>query len=102
MNYVGYNVLVYNENWEYQRTINPPSNEYPSTGPTYSISINGSIYVTAENVTNKYDKYLNLTKQINSPGLQVYPTIGLQIVGISYNSANQMIYIAKYYSIDSQ
>ena len=62
-------ILVLNENWVYQRTINHPSNEYPSTGPTYSISINGSIYVTAENVTNKYDKYLNLTKQINSPGL---------------------------------
>jgi hypothetical protein len=89
MNYVGYNVLVYNENWEYQRTINPPSNEYPSTGPTYSININGSIYVTADIVINKYDSYLSLKKQVSSPGFYT---------GIYYNSANQMIYIANLYN----
>ncbi len=89
MNYFGYNVLVYNENWEYQRTINPPSNEYPSTGPQYSININGSIYVTSYDVINKYDNYLNLTKQVNSLGYHR---------GIYYNSANQMIYIANLYN----
>jgi hypothetical protein len=68
MNYNGKNVLVYNENWEYQRTITHPSNEYPLNGPTYSININGSINVTANEVINKYDSYFNLTKQVNSLG----------------------------------
>ena len=87
MDYLGNKVFVYNENWEYQRTITPPSNEYPSSGPIYSININGSIFVTSSNVINKYDNYLNLTKQVSSPGSSIY-----------YNSANQMIYVAKYSS----
>jgi hypothetical protein len=87
MEYIGKNIFVYNEYWEYQRTITPPSNEYPSSGPIYSININGSIFVTSSNVINKYDNYLNLTKQVSSPGSSIY-----------YNSANQMIYVAKYSS----
>ncbi len=89
MNYFGKNVFVYNENWEYQRTITPSSNEFPSYGPIYSNNINGLIYVTAENVINKYDSYFSLTKQVSSPGYNR---------GIYYNSANQMIYIAKFQS----
>jgi hypothetical protein len=83
MDYLGKNVFVYNENWEYQRTITRPSNEFPNYGPHYSININGSIYVTANFVINKYDSYFSLIKQINSTGYHR---------GIYYNSANQMIY----------
>jgi hypothetical protein len=57
-------IFVYNENWEYQRTIAPPSNEYLSLGPLYSININGSIYVTVDDVIYKNDNYLSLIKQI--------------------------------------
>ena len=89
MNYGSKNVFVYNENWEYQRTLTPPSNEFPSYGPIYSININGSIYVTADIVINKYDSYLSLKKQVSSPGFYT---------GIYYNSANQMIYIANLYN----
>jgi hypothetical protein len=89
MDYNGKNIFVYNEYWEYQRTITPPSNEFPSYGPIYSININGSIYVTANDVINKYDSYLSLKKQVSSPGYHR---------GIYYNSANQMIYVAKYQS----
>jgi hypothetical protein len=85
MDFLAISIHVCNENWEYQRTITPPSNEYPTSGPAYSININGSIYVTADDVINKYDKYLNLTKQVSSYGSNT---------GIYYNSANQMIYIA--------
>jgi hypothetical protein len=77
MNYYRGNIYVYNENWEYQRTITADNR------PTHSIYINGSIYATADDVINKYDKYLNLIKQINSTGYNR---------GIYYNSANQMIY----------
>jgi hypothetical protein len=55
-------LFVYNENWEYQRIIAPPSNGYLLYGPAYSININGSIYVTGDNVINKHDKYLSLYK----------------------------------------
>jgi len=89
MEYYGKNIFVYDENWEYQRTITHPSNEYLLNGPTYSININGSINVTANEVVNKYDNYFNLTKRVNSPGYNR---------GIYYNSANQMIYNAIYYS----
>jgi hypothetical protein len=82
-------ILVFNENWVYQRTITTSSNGYPSYSPQYSININGSIYVTGVDVINKYDSYLSLKKQVSSLG---YYT------GIYYNSANQMIYIANYHS----
>ena len=80
-------MFVYNEFWEYQRTIAPPSSEYPYyNGPTYSININGVIFVTANGVLNKYDKYLNLTKQ------RAY-TYGV-MRGIYYNPLDQLIYVA--------
>jgi hypothetical protein len=89
MNYGNKNIFVYNEYWVYQRTITTSSNGYPLYRPQYSININGSIYVTGVDVINKYDSYLSLKKQVSSPGSNY---------GIYYNSANQMIYIAKYSS----
>jgi hypothetical protein len=83
MNFRGKNIFVYNEFWEYQRIITPPSSEYPVSGPGYSINSNGTIYIQADDVTNKYDSNLNLTKQIRSPGWNK---------GIYYNAVNQMIY----------
>ena len=62
MNYIAGNILVYNENWEYQRKITLAS------FPAFSININGSIYITLDNIIQKYDKYLNVTKQVNVSG----------------------------------
>jgi hypothetical protein len=78
MNYNGKSILVYNEFWEYQRKISI------SYSPTYSINVNGVIYVTSGNLINKYDKYFNLTKQLNTPGSNR---------GIYYNALNKMIYV---------
>ncbi len=77
-------IHVFNEYWEYQRTIFPPSNEYLYNGPVASIYVNGSIYVSSGSLLNKYDKYLNLTKQVR--------IINANVVGLYYNLANQMIY----------
>jgi hypothetical protein len=90
MDYGGNKVFVFNENWEYQRTLTPPSNEFPSSGPTYSIKINGSIYVTLDGVINKYDSYFSLIKQVSSSGSNR---------GIYYNPAHQTIYTGKYDSV---
>ena len=87
MNYYKRNIIVYNEYWEYQRTITLSSTEYPINGPTFSININGSIFVTGNNVINKYDKYFNLTKKISFSGSHR---------GIYFNPSNQMIYVAQY------
>ena len=73
------NILVYDENWEYQRTITPASN------PAFSININGSIYIALDNIIQKYDKYLNVTKQVNVSGFNR---------GIYYNPSNQLVYVA--------
>jgi len=89
MDYGAESILVFNENWVYQRTITTSSNGYPLYRPVYSININGSIYVTGVDVINKYDSYLSLKKQVSSPGYHR---------GIYYNSANQMIYIANLYN----
>jgi hypothetical protein len=69
---------VYDEYWEYQTTITLSSN------PVYSIYDNGVIYVAANDVIFKYDNYLNLTKQLNSPGSNR---------GIFLNPSNQKIYV---------
>jgi hypothetical protein len=50
----------------------------------YSIYENGVIYVAANDVIFKYDNYLNLTKQLNSPGSNR---------GIFLNPSNQKIYV---------
>jgi hypothetical protein len=83
MNFLGKNIFVYNEYWEYQRMKSPPSSEYPSSGPSYSLNFNGTIYVQADGVINKYDKYLNLAKQVSSSGNNR---------GIYYNAGYQLIY----------
>jgi hypothetical protein len=85
-NYNGKNIYVYNEYWEYQRTITPGIYEYPISGPTNSMNINGSIYILTDNVINKYDSNFILIKQFNISGSNR---------GIYYNSSNQMIYIGK-------
>jgi hypothetical protein len=85
MNFNRKNVIVFNENWEFQRIITPPSTEYPLFGPAFSMNINGVIYTSSDGIINKYDKNLNLIKQINSTGYNR---------GIYYNPSNQMIYVA--------
>jgi hypothetical protein len=86
MNYIGKNIFVYNEYWEYQRTITPPNVEYASSGPTYSLNDNGNIYIAADNVINKYDKYLNLSNQVIYHGANR---------GIYLNPLNQLIYVSR-------
>ena len=78
------NTFVYNEFWEYQRTSNNTSSEYPRFGAAYSLNINETIYITTDNVINKYDKNFNLIKQINCSGFNR---------GIYLNPSNQMIYV---------
>ncbi len=80
MNFWSRNVLVYNESWEYQRTYPIINN---SLLPSYSININGTIYIAGDFGVQKYDKYLNLTK--DSLFLDQYR-------GIYYNPSNQLIY----------
>jgi DNA-binding beta-propeller fold protein YncE len=87
-------VYVYNEYWEFQRILSPSSLEYPFYGPTYSININGMIYVTANSVINKYDKYLTLTKQVQYYNFDSYAVCR----GIYYNPVNQLIYVASHLS----
>ncbi len=79
------NILVFNEYWEYQRTITPSRVEYPTTGPYYSIYINGSIYVTTYDVINKYDNNLTVKNQTLSSDFNN---------GIYYYSTNQKIYVS--------
>jgi hypothetical protein len=81
MNCRQYNILVYNENWEYQRAY-PTINHF---NPSYSIYINGAIYIAGNFGIQKYDIYLNLTKEVVT---SVYER------GIYYNPSNQLIYIA--------
>jgi hypothetical protein len=66
MNYNQLNILVYNENWGYQRTFKINN----SFLPTYSIDINGVIYIAGSFGIQKYDKYLNLTKEVLSFGYE--------------------------------
>ena len=87
-------VYAYSENWEFQSIVTPSSQEYPFDGPTYSININGVIYVTANSVINKYDKYLNLTKQVQYYNFDSYAVCR----GIYYNPVNQLIYVASHSS----
>jgi hypothetical protein len=84
MNYDQLNILVYNESWEYQRTYPIIKNNFL---PSYSININGTIYIAGNFEVQKYDKYLNLTKQVS-----------LRSRGIYYNPSNQLIYVANYSS----
>jgi hypothetical protein len=86
MNYYGKNIFVYNEYWEYERTITPSSVEYPNDGPTYSINVNGMIYVATNHVINKYDKNFNLLNQVYYTGVNR---------GIYYNPSNQLIYVSR-------
>jgi hypothetical protein len=81
MNFLQKSILVYNENWDYQRT-------YPTRNivyPTYSININGTIYTSGDYGVQKYDMYLNFIKQVY-----------INSRGIYYNPSNQLIYIAEY------
>jgi hypothetical protein len=83
LNHYGMNIFVYNEYWEYQRTISF------SYSPSYSINNNGSKYVTTDSSIYKYDKYLTLTKQTDSCFINR---------GIYYNSFNRFIYAACMFS----
>ena len=76
--YYGNNVLVFNEHWEYQKIIIGILN------PSYSLIINGTIYIAGDSIIYKYDKYLNLIKQVSSTG-------GNR--GIYYNPLKQLIYV---------
>ena len=81
--YINSDAVIYNEFWEYQRDITKL--DYPSYGPTYSVYVNDQIYITADGVINKYDKYLNLKiHSIQSGGFR----------GIFFNSSNGLIYSA--------
>ena len=81
--YVKQNVVIYNEYWEYQRDKNLLG--FKMYGPTYSIYVNGKIYIAGDGVINKYDKYLNLTTHSNQIG---------GYCGIYFNSSNGLIYSA--------
>jgi hypothetical protein len=85
MNYNQLNILVYNENWGYQRTFKINN----SFSPTYSININGIIYIAGSFGIQKYDKYLNLTKGVLVFGYER---------GIYYNPSNQLIFVASHSS----
>jgi hypothetical protein len=81
MNYNQLNILVYNENWEYQRT-------YPTVNyfhPTYSMNVNGVIYIAGFFGIQKYDMYLNLILEVS-----------FNSRGIYYNASNLLIYIVEY------
>ncbi len=79
MNYNEKNIFVYNEYWEYQKTI------FVSYSPSYSIKNNGSIYVTTDFQIIKYDKYFNLINQKKTCEMSR---------GIYLDSANRIIYVA--------
>ncbi len=79
MNYDGKNIFVYNEYWEYQKTISV------SYKPSYSINNNGSIYVTTDFKMFKYDKDFNEINQKNTCEMSR---------GIYLNSANRIFYVA--------
>ena len=74
--YHGSIVIVYNEHWEYQRSVLLPQ------APTSSILANGQIYTSNSNII-KYDKYLNITAHSNDfSGYR----------GLYFNSTNGLIY----------
>jgi hypothetical protein len=79
MNFNQNNILVYNENWEYQGTY-PTKNYFR---PSYSININGVIYIATDRAIQKYDMLLNFIKEIYCYSRGIY-----------YNASNQLIYIA--------
>jgi hypothetical protein len=54
MNHNQLNILVYNENWDYQRTYTIINH----FNPTYSINVNGIIYIAGFFGIQKYNKYL--------------------------------------------
>ena len=85
--YDGMNALVYNEFWEYQRTV-PLLNR-----PKIAIYEKDELYITSDFDTNKYDKYLNLTFQ----SIQTS-----SYVGIYLNRTTGLIYLSDYskYKID--
>ena len=81
------NALVYNEFWEYQRTVSLLNN------PKYAIYEKDEFYLTSEYEIHKYDKYLNLT--FRSIQTSSY-------VGIYLNRTTGLIYLSDYtkYKID--
>jgi hypothetical protein len=80
MNYNQKNILVYNETWDYQTTFTLNNNSFY---PSYSININGTIYISGSSGIHKYDKYINLTKTVR---------FLVSYRGIYYNPSNQLIY----------
>ena len=73
------NVLVFNEHWEYQKIIIGILN------PSYSLIINGTIYIAGDSIIYKYDKYFNLIKQVSSTGYNR---------GFYKNPSNDLIYFS--------
>ena len=74
------NVIIFNEFWEYQRTITLLSN------PKYSVYANDEIYVSYYTLVGKYDKDLNFLFQSNA--------YGSNYNGIYLNESNGLLYAA--------
>jgi hypothetical protein len=69
---------VYNEYWEYQRSI--------ALGfePSYSINVNGTIYVATSGLVRKFNANLNTITSLTSRTYR----------GIYFNPSNRLIYLA--------
>ncbi len=76
------NAIVYNEYWEYQRTINL------GFFPSYSINVNGTIYVTSDGLVRKLNASLNKITDSTSGSYR----------GIYFNPSNRLIYIANIFT----
>jgi hypothetical protein len=89
-------MLVYNEAWVFQRIVyncgdfNAGKVGY---GACFPLTINGDLYVTSDNLINKYDSSLNLQKQVTQyGGSGRYSAFR----GIVLNSVDQQIYVADF------
>ena len=77
--YLGINILAFNENWEYQKTIGMDKK------PTYTVLANDQIYVACDRVIFKYDKQMNKIGEIQTPELGGHRRI-------YFNSTDSLIY----------
>ncbi len=81
-------IFVYNDFWEFQRIVARPSpgGEFPAANLFYAIYTNGTIYIQAGDVINRYDSSLNLKSRTNSYGCNH---------GMYYNSTSQLLYTGR-------
>jgi hypothetical protein len=90
------NMLVYSEAWVFQRIVfncgdyNAGKVGY---GACFPLTINGFIFVTSDNLINKYDSSLNLQKQVTQYGGSGKNSA---FRGIVLNSVDQQIYVADF------